>query len=301
MPNPLTYTNTVTSIKYEWNKPWSNGGSAYVFNLSAATLAETFGTKIATFVKNLSGYNPNQVLMAQSICADDVNAPIYLNNIGQQPTTLQSFLGPFMAGGIGGYPFAGPTGLFAWASHITQDGALYLNVMTHLGVSLSGDVGYVRRRGQNGSLSNTCGAVGAAVGFVALSSNAVSPQLLSSNFISTSGFQQWFLTNTIWSARPSLTASAINRITPLTSSASATSAQMIVATKTVLNAASGIIETILPIGYSAYFTTSSIPVFVTYGTFINVDDGYDAYINVDAVKKYTPFGWEDYTKYFYSL
>jgi hypothetical protein len=297
MPNPSTYTTKVTSINYSWGP----GNSATTFNLASAITAESFGTRAATLISNVSGYNTKQVLLAQSICADDVNAPIYgNNNIGQQPVSLQSFLGPFIQGGIGGYPFAGPTGLFAWASHITTGGALFLNVNTHLGVPLSGNAGYVRRRGQGGTLSNTCGAVGVAVGYVALSSNTTAP--VSADYINTFGFQQWILTNTVWSARPYLTAANINNITPNNTNAAPTSAQMIVATKTILNAASAVTEQILPIAYSSFFgTVTSTPVFVSYGTFINVDDGYSAYINVDSFKRYNGQGWLDLTSQFRSV
>jgi len=279
MANPTTYTQKVTSVNYSWG----DNSSTNSFKLSSAITAQSFGSIAATLIKNVSGFNTNTVLMAQSICADDIDAPIYgNNNIGQQPVSLQPFLGPFMEGGIGGYPFAGTVGLIAWASHIPAvSGALYLNVMPHLGITIDGDVGYVKRRGQGGSLSTTCGAVGLAVNWVL--NNNTAP--VSSNFVE--DFQQWVLTDIVWNSRQYITPVNV----PL-------SAKMIVATKSILNAASAITEVILPNAYSFYFGNSNrTPVFVSYGTFINVDDGYSAYINIDGFKRYDSFGWVDYTSY----
>ena len=58
-----TYTSIVTAA------------SAY----PNAILVEDFGNYCKTFIQSLCGYSANNVLLADSICSDDVNAPAYYN------------------------------------------------------------------------------------------------------------------------------------------------------------------------------------------------------------------------------
>ena len=65
--------------------------------------------------------SPSQLLLAHSICSDDVNSIEY-------PEEGRAMLGPFNLGGLDGYPFAGLTGMAAFAGHVPDDGAHHVRV-----------------------------------------------------------------------------------------------------------------------------------------------------------------------------
>lgn len=99
---------------------------------------------------------PHEVLMADSICADDVNSIQY-------PTRASEFLGPFKLGGLDGFPFTGQTGMIAFAGHVPVDGALFIYYGPHIGISKEGELGKILRFGQNQN-SGSCGAAILALG-----------------------------------------------------------------------------------------------------------------------------------------
>jgi hypothetical protein len=101
---------------------------------------------------------PSQVLLAHSICSDDVNAIEY-------PEAGQQMLGPFNLGGLDGYPFAGLTGMSAFAHHVPDDGATLIYYAPHIGVTAQGELGKILRVGQHAP-SACCGAAAAALQFV---------------------------------------------------------------------------------------------------------------------------------------
>jgi hypothetical protein len=110
-----------------------------------AKLANTVAIKLEQFLSDRGIYANNTVLNYTS-CSDDVNAPEFANifNIGQTPPALNEFLGPFMGGGLAGYPHTGALGLQAWQSHATTDtpinGPLLLINMPHIGVTQQADL-----------------------------------------------------------------------------------------------------------------------------------------------------------------
>jgi len=280
-----TYTSLVTAKSASW--------SSNFYSLSTAKLASTFADYTVNFIQTLSGFSASNVLMATSICADDVCALSASGNIGQFPREAMKFLGPFSSSGLAGYPHYGITGVFAWATHITDGGALFLLVAPHIGVTSYGSVGQIIRRGQT-SPSSTCGAIGVAVSAVVAASTL---PLSGSNNNSWTGanwhpddFQQWTLTKELYPLRTTL-------------SSATTANQMLIATKTILDAASAVItNVVVPSAYNAYFTGGSTvtsrttPIFTCFGTFVNVDDGYQAYIAPIAFKRYDGVtGWVDYT------
>ena len=343
-----TYTSLITAKNLSWV------GNSY--DLATATLGSTFGNYVVNFIESLSGYPASDVVMATSICADDISALSASGNIGQYPRELMQFLGPFSSSGLAGYPHYGVTGVFAWASHATDTGALFLLVTPHIGVTQYGDTGLVYRRGQVAP-SSTCGAVAAAVNTVISTVSLVTsiygswelqgeswtpingnPGTLEfdnfSNFwilyvneatfinttqlsvtgdyvdtntydvvtlsyptlptLPTSGselfaqdFQQWLLTNELFPARDTLLSST-------------TAGRMLIATKTIIDSASAAItNVILPPAYAAFFPANSqVPVFTCFGTFVNVDDGYEAYIAPISFMRYDSTGWIDYTDQF---
>jgi hypothetical protein len=65
-------------------------------------------------------------------------------------------------GGLDGFPFAGLTGMGAFAHHVPADGAVFVFHGPHIGVSKEGDTGRILRPGQTRH-SPRCGAVHAAV------------------------------------------------------------------------------------------------------------------------------------------
>jgi hypothetical protein len=254
--NPTSYTNTVR-VTYP-----------------NAVSAQAFGEYTKKFLKNL-GYPANDTLMSLSVCSDDINAANFVDNdnLGQHPLSLNDFLGPFMSGGLAGYPHTGITGLGAYASHVTNTGNLFVMNMPHIGISSNGTVGSIIRRGQTGQ-NTSCGAVQAAINWAI--NNAGLP--VQANFAD--DYQQFFITNIL--------ASVTNRglLAPLTGSA--TSAQMVIATEILRDAGQTFLvgtTGIKSIGGANLINGSTRDIFFMSGTFINVDDGYEAYIDVVSFQK----------------
>ena len=108
--NPVSYDNTV-KITYP-----------------SCVNSQRFGDYAKAFIQ-AKGYTPDNVVLSESICSDDIDGPIYsdIRNIGQTPASQNDFLGPFMSGGLSGYPHTGILGIQAWGSHITNTtkGALF--------------------------------------------------------------------------------------------------------------------------------------------------------------------------------
>ncbi|PWJ59313.1 hypothetical protein CLV98_102145 [Dyadobacter jejuensis] len=112
--------------------------------------------KIIDFVEWELDLEPKQVMLADSICSDDVNSIQY-------PVRTQEFLGPFKMGGLDGFPFTGLTGMGAFASHVPDEGAVFIYYGPHIGVTKDGKLGEIHRSGQNKN-SGCCGAAKGALG-----------------------------------------------------------------------------------------------------------------------------------------
>lgn len=110
--------------------------------------------KLIDFVEEKLDLEPSQVMLADSICSDDVNSIQY-------PARSHEFLGPFKMGGLDGYPFTGLTGMGAFASHVPDDGAVLVYYGPHIGITRSGALGEIHRYGQHLN-SGCCGAAKAA-------------------------------------------------------------------------------------------------------------------------------------------
>ena len=163
---------------YEINVPAPlNGQSAYTetvrgitvddvtYPFSGAVLSEVWGTYTTEYITN-EGIPSTDIILAEGICSDDVDASKVPNNIGGWPNSINSFLGPFQSGGLAGYPFVGSVGFGAFASHVatTLGGTLFVTSMPHIGVTEEGSSGRMLRRGKSDSLTdNTCGAVWGAI------------------------------------------------------------------------------------------------------------------------------------------
>ncbi|MGC5744010.1 hypothetical protein [Chryseobacterium sp. NFX27] len=120
----------------------------------ALTSLETVNRLLDTIEKHI-GLKPNQLMHADSMCCDDVNAIQY-------PPRAYEMLGPFHLGGLDGFPFAGITGMNAFAHHVPEDGAVVIFYAPHIGVTKDGNIGEISRIGQS-STSACCGAAKGAL------------------------------------------------------------------------------------------------------------------------------------------
>ncbi|MBD2704342.1 hypothetical protein IC229_27110 [Spirosoma sp. BT702] len=113
-------------------------------------------SRLISYIKEQLSMQPEQVMLADSICSDDVNAIQY-------PERAREFLGPFKLGGLDGYPFVGPTGMGAYAHHVPDNGVILIYYGPHIGVSKEGVLGKIHRHGQKDN-SGCCGAALGALG-----------------------------------------------------------------------------------------------------------------------------------------
>ena len=101
-------------------------------------------------MQNEYNINVSKVLMATSVCSDDINVP--------STTFFNVLFGPFIMGGLGGLPFAGQTGMTAFAHHIPDEGAAFIFYGPHIGITIEGDLGKMYRPRQENT-GNSCGAL----------------------------------------------------------------------------------------------------------------------------------------------
>lgn len=107
------------------------------------------------FVESDLDLDPTQIMLADSICSDDVNSIQY-------PARTKEFLGPFKMGGLDGFPFTGLTGMGAFASHVPEEGAVFIYYGPHIGITKGGIIGEIHRHRQTHS-SGCCGAARGAL------------------------------------------------------------------------------------------------------------------------------------------
>jgi hypothetical protein len=111
--------------------------------------------KFFDIVEDQFDLEPRQLMLADSICSDDVNSIEY-------PTRAYEMLGPFKMGGLDGFPFTGITGMNAFAHHVPENGAVFIYYAPHIGISKLGEAGVIHRIGQT-KPSSCCGAAIAAL------------------------------------------------------------------------------------------------------------------------------------------
>lgn len=131
---------------------------------NAITTIDTVN-RIIDYIEEELNLEPSHIMLADSICSDDVNSIQY-------PIRTQEFLGPFKMGGLDGFPFTGLTGMGAFASHVPDDGAVFIYYGPHIGVSKEGKIGEIHRFGQH-EISGCCGAAKGALD--KLIGNAIEP------------------------------------------------------------------------------------------------------------------------------
>lgn len=111
--------------------------------------------RLIDFVEEKLDLEPAQVMLADSVCSDDVNSIQY-------PARAHEFLGPFKMGGLDGFPFTGLTGMGAFASHVPDSGAVFIYYGPHIGITKTGAIGEIHRLGQHKN-SGCCGAAKGAL------------------------------------------------------------------------------------------------------------------------------------------
>lgn len=111
--------------------------------------------RVIDFVEEELDLEPAKIMLADSICSDDVNSIQY-------PVRATEFLGPFKMGGLDGFPFTGLTGMSAFASHVPDEGAVFVYYGPHIGICKKGEIGEIHRVGQRKN-SSCCGAAKGAL------------------------------------------------------------------------------------------------------------------------------------------
>ena len=251
----------------------------------SASLVETWGTYTVNYIKQKSGLEPYQVLYALGICSDDVDAFTVNGNLGQYPTTMATFLGPFYCGGLAGYPFVGNVGFGAFASHITDTGSLFISCTPHIGITITGSAGYQFRKGQ-AAISTNCGAVHGAVGWARTATtpptfSVSATAAVSASVFGAENYELFRLAQIIYPYKTSLTGSQ--------------SQDVILGTRLIRDA--GWQYTYNNSGsFSASLAGRTM--YAIGGTFINPDHGYQAYIQVNQFQAYnsTTNTWTDFTQ-----
>jgi hypothetical protein len=252
-----------------------------------------FGEVIKSFISGNFGYVSDNIVLANSICSDDVDGPVFVNevNIGQFPSSTNQFLGPFMAGGLAGYPHTGRLAVAAWASHATTEtsGALLLINMPHIGITQQEDlfannnnVGRMHRKGKiDATNDSTCGAA-----FFAYSwSSAAGAPPTASDF--PDDYQYYTLANVTYPFSESFSGSYSENMILSTELIRSSSDALLVGPSGILNTGSGI--------------PANLDVFYCNGIFINTDYGYNSYVSINSFQKYSGSGgWEDFTSAFTS-
>jgi hypothetical protein len=118
-----------------------------------AIKASVFFKAFLWFAKATLGIEEERIAYLTSVCSDDLNSV-------ELPDT--DMVGPFILGGLDGYPFAGKTGVGAVSRHLPERGAALLFFGPHVGITDAGKVGMVVRPGQS-EPSSCCGAGMAAL------------------------------------------------------------------------------------------------------------------------------------------
>ena len=285
VPAPLTgqsaYTETVRTVTVD--------GGYQPF--SGAVLSEVWGTYTTQYITD-EGIPSTDIILAEGICSDDADAAYLPGNIGGWPTSINSFLGPFMSGGLAGYPFVGSVGFGAFASHVATelDGTLFVTSMPHIGVTEDGRSGRMLRRGKADSITdNTCGAVAGAINQV-VNVLSAAPNQNDSPF-DNENYSFWKLTDILWPYKSTLTAFTGN-------SEVIYNKQMIFATETIRDSAYDYIIANLPAATTGNTTND---VYFLSGIFINSDVSsgttqFESYVVVDKVMKYEfGIGWSNIT------
>jgi len=106
------------------------------------------------------GFKQEKTRLLHSTCPDEINRLLDSESSPWGP--------PFHMGGLAGMPFAGQTGFAALASHVPDDGMIFMVYGPHVGQDNNGQFGSVPRVGMHACTT----ACGAAIGAFRALSNA---------------------------------------------------------------------------------------------------------------------------------
>jgi len=279
----------IQPIQY-FNQYSSNYISIVQSTYPNAVLSNTFANKLTSYL-NSRGVKSEDTVLNSTTCSDDVNASEFADtmNIGQNPPSLNNYLGPFMGGGLAGYPHTGILGLQAWQSHATTDtpnnGPLLLMNMPHIGITQQADlvaandnVGRMLRRGKSSATNdNTCGAVATAIAD-AITLAGVAPVSTNAPFIN--NYQRYELALITYTSYAYYNTHTYSE-------------NMIQATELIRAASFTILKnTLIPA------LTGASNLYFMSGTFINVDDGFSSCINFNELWVRNAGTWTDLTATF---
>eukprot|EP00756_Hemistasia_phaeocysticola_P027765 Hpha_TRINITY_DN16135_c3_g2::TRINITY_DN16135_c3_g2_i1::g.8130::m.8130 len=104
------------------------------------------------------GFTSENTLLAHATCPDEVN---YDTEDDLVPLMHRQWGEKFTLGGLAGMPFCGQTGWGAFSAHTPKEGRILLLFAPHTGVNAEGEVGKLRRDGQDFD-TTCCGAAIAA-------------------------------------------------------------------------------------------------------------------------------------------
>jgi hypothetical protein len=127
-----------------------------------AVPASTFRRKIIGWLEDELRMDMAHILLATSVCADDV---VFITDVAGNVEThraTQEMFGLFEMGGLAGLPFAGKTGMTAYAHHVPDHGAACIVYGPHIGMTDNGQLGRLLRPGQHEE-TTACGALGVAI------------------------------------------------------------------------------------------------------------------------------------------
>jgi len=266
-----------------------------------AVLAEHLATKLQLFLSD-RGIMSNDTVLNLTVCSDDVNASEFanINNIGQNPPALNSYLGPFMGGGLAGYPHTGALALQAWQSHATTmtpaDGPLLLINMPHIGITQQADlvtandnVGRMLRRGKTSATSdNTCGAVVTAAQWVMANTDS-GPTPVRGAGVFANNDQYFTLATILWANRVTLCSTPYNFVLDSTKY----SAGVKLATEYIrAKSFTDLINTLIPV------LTGQMNLYFLTATFINTDDGWAPCIDFKELWLWDSGAWTNLTTQF---
>lgn len=127
------------------------------FNFPGAISGPDIQAKLAKVLKDEYDFTPDNTIFGTSICPDEINILP-----GTMCDQAKNYWGTnFRMGGLGGVPFSGKTGFGAFSAHVPDGGNVLVLFGAHVGVTSSGEVGKVLRKGQSAE-STSCGAFNAA-------------------------------------------------------------------------------------------------------------------------------------------
>jgi hypothetical protein len=143
--NPYTQAAMLKKNKLEIIRKWYPNANTTIYSVN----------RLIDFIEEELLMEPSDIMFADSICSDDLNSIQYPERAGE-------FLGPFKMGGLDGFPFTGLTGMAAFASHVPDEGAIFIYYGPHIGITKKGELGEVARLGQHKN-SSCCGAAKGAL------------------------------------------------------------------------------------------------------------------------------------------